>query len=101
MNSTEYDKLAKSLLLDDYNEINNFLKNYIEKNLVDNLNKYDLVWEIGELLKNLSEFLPQISGSFDMEKLADDKYNIKLYDLIDEHNGELYTRYEFIIKYGR
>lgn len=95
MKLLNYDKLAKSLLLDNSATIEEFIGQYITDNL-GSVNSYDLILRIADLLLDLSNGLPElgITGSFDINPLGGGKYTLVLYDLIENHDGELKVMYK-------
>lgn len=102
MTTLEYDKLAKSLLLNDNNGIENFIGKYIEKNMgkitdYDFENNYDFTMRITDLLLDLAKLIPNISGSFDCRH-NEDGYILILWDLIENNDGELKALYKVNFK---
>ena len=99
MNTPEYDKLAKSLLLDNDHGVEDFIGKYIEKN-IGHVSSYEFTVRIADLLVDLAKIIPDITGSFDCREMGDDSYTLLLYDLIENNDGELKVLYEVTFTKG-
>ena len=102
MNIPEYDKLAKSLLINNDNGIEKFIGNYITENIGD-VTSYEFTMKIADLLEDLAEIIPNITGSFNCIRAEDyykpgenydHNYILLLYGLIEDYDGELKVLYK-------
>ncbi len=81
MSQLSIDKVAKHLLLNDSRA--ELIRQYVQERL-DNIftgktyNKYQVVWEIGEILKDINKIFPEYTGSFDINPTSKNCYSIAL-----------------------
>lgn len=97
MNTPEYDRLAKSLLLNNKSGVEDFISEYISKN-IGQTSSYEFTLKIADLLVDLAKIIPDITGSFDCRDMGEGEYTLLLYDLIEKHDGELVTLYKVNFK---
>lgn len=81
MSQLSIDKVAKHLLLNEpqreiiYQYVQEKLNNVLIRKVY---NKYEIIWEIGEILKDINKIFPEYTGSFDINPTSKNCYSIAL-----------------------